>query len=70
MGPWHSTYLTGIPSNNTREQSQIVDSIRAMMADFEHRGRVRVQFAPTAHYKDLIFVLDLVNAEGGEEVLA
>ncbi len=64
MGPWRNTYLTGIFSSNTCEQAQITNNVRAMMADSEHRGRVSVQFAPTTHYKDLIFVLDLVSKEG------
>lgn len=64
MGPWHNTYFTGIFSSNSYERVQIANNVHAMMADSEHRGRVRVQFAPAARYKDLIFVLDLVNAEG------
>ncbi len=63
MGPWRDNYFTGKPDNILREHSHIAAEIHAMMADSGQRGRVRVRLASTAHYKDLVFLLDLMNRE-------
>ncbi|MFD1469475.1 hypothetical protein ACFQ48_14700 [Hymenobacter caeli] len=63
MGPWRDNYITGKPEGKAHEYAGITNDVRTMMADSAHHGGVRVRFAPTAHYKDLVFVLDLMNRE-------
>ncbi|WP_140464485.1 hypothetical protein [Hymenobacter nivis] len=63
MGPWQKNHLTGKPENQSQERIHVTTAICAMMADSSHRGRVSISLDPTAHYKDLIFLLDLMNRE-------
>lgn len=63
MGPWHNHLITGNSQNKLQEQSRIISDMRTMMADSGHHNGVRVSLTHTAHYKDLIFLIDLADHE-------
>ncbi|SFQ53501.1 hypothetical protein [Hymenobacter arizonensis] len=60
---WREASFLGNPVTDAREQERTIGLIQAMMADSAQDGGVRIRFASTARFKDLVFALDLMNRE-------
>ncbi|MCC3155481.1 hypothetical protein Q3A66_20665 [Hymenobacter sp. BT770] len=61
--PWHFVCFTGPAGHDLQTQQKLILNVRNIVADSGKAGGVRITFAPTAHYKDLVFVIDLMNRE-------
>jgi hypothetical protein len=60
---WYDARFTGNTLDDSQEQKLISNAVREMMADSLHPGGVRIRFAPTANYNNLVFALDLMARE-------
>ncbi len=61
--PWLTACFTGSATHDLRTQKRLIRNVRGIIADSGHAGGVRIAFAPSAHYKNLVFALDLMNRE-------
>ncbi len=59
--PWHNAYFIGNPQADSIERISVAKSVRRMLTDSSHDVGVQIRFAPTARYKDLVFVFDLMS---------
>ncbi|AWM31322.1 hypothetical protein [Hymenobacter nivis] len=61
--PWRNALFTGNSQTDSTEQIFVIKQVRYILADSSHDGGVRIRFAPTARYKELVFIFDLMNRE-------
>jgi hypothetical protein len=61
---WHEGYFAGNDIADNAEQIRITQAVQSIAADTMHAGGVRVRFAPTAHYTNLVFLLNLMLEKG------
>jgi hypothetical protein len=61
--PWHIVQLTGCAGVDLQTKNKLLNNIRSIAADSGHAGGVRIEFASTARYKELIYALDLMDRE-------
>ena len=61
--PWKNGRFIGNSRADTYERGRLSKIVHTMMTDTMRDGGVRICFSSTAHYKDLVFILDLMNRE-------
>jgi hypothetical protein len=57
----HDAFLNGNPSHDQPQYHRIIAAIRFITADKQHNGLVCVRLAPTAHYANMVALLDLME---------
>jgi len=60
---WHDAYFIGDAVVDAQEQERLKQFVQAMMADSAHDRGVRIRLASTSHYRNLVFILDLMARE-------
>ena len=58
---WQNFVFAGNEQCDNGGKECLAAAVSAINTDSSHAGGVRIQFDSGAHYKDLIFMLDLVN---------